>query len=158
NCRKIARAATGVAIFRRAAEPAGPTPRSSTLPDLFLHETLQLLGVGVAGIDVTVVVDTDAFQRAGELALLDERGDFAVPHIADPNALLEARIELLARLGVRDVDHIVLVDVEAAWPTELLPLVEQLAVLVEDLDTAVGAVRDEQAACGVEGKAVRHVE
>src|SRR5215469_1313184 len=35
------------------------------------------------------------------------------------------------------------------------PFIDQVHILVEDLDTIVGAVRDEQTALGIEGQAVR---
>ena len=63
-----------------------------------------------------------------------------------------------ARLGVGDVEHVVLVDEDAARPAELRPLVDELAVLVEDLDAVVAAVADEQAALRVERERVRLVE
>ena len=50
------------------------------------------------------------------------------------------------------------VDVDAARPAELAPLGEVLAVLIEDLDAAVGAVADEQPAARIHRERVRHVE
>src|SRR6266849_531198 len=124
----------------------------------FLRELLQFLSVRIAGIDVAVVVHANAFEGAEVFGFLDEPSDLAVLGAADPDALLEARVGLVGRLRVGDVDHVVLVDPDAARPTELLPLGEELAVLVEDLDAAVGAVGDEQTPGGIEREPVRHVE
>ena len=54
--------------------------------------------------------------------------------------------------------HVVPVDVDAARPAELLPLIEELAVLVEDLDAVVLAVADEQPPLRIDRERVRHVE
>src|SRR5258708_27021511 len=124
----------------------------------FLSEPLQLLSVGVARIDVAVVVYADAFEGTEVLGFLDEPGDLAVLGAADPDALLEARIGLVARLRVGDIDAVVLVDPDPARPAELLPLGEELAVLVEDLKAVVGAVGDEQASGRIEREPARHVE
>src|SRR5262249_19861236 len=86
-----------------------PAPREWRSPRLFLHEPLQVHGVGVAGIDVAVVVRADTFERAEGLGLFDERLDLAVLGAADPDALLEAGVHLVGRLGIRDIDDVVLV-------------------------------------------------
>ena len=49
-----------------------------------------------------------------------------------------------ARLRIGAVEHVVLVDEDAAQAAELLPLLEELAVLVEDLEPDVAAVGDEE--------------
>src|SRR6266849_2898207 len=124
----------------------------------FLRKLLEPLGVRIAGIDVAVVVHADAFEGAGVFGFLDEPSDLAVLGAADPDALLEARVGLVVRLRVGDVENVVLVDPDAARPAELLPLGEELAVLVEDLEAAVGAVGDEQTAGGIEREPMRHIE
>src|SRR5262249_59949419 len=77
---------------------------------------------------------------------------------ADADAALPAGIRLAVRLRVRDVEDVTLVDVDAAGPSELLPLLEELAVLVEDLDAVVRAVGHEQPPLRIQGQAVRSVE
>src|SRR6185295_13021441 len=62
------------------------------------------------------------------------------------------------RLGIGRVEHVVLVDVDAARPAELPPLLEELAVLIEDLNAAVAAIADEQTSARIERERVRHVE
>src|SRR5262249_37145669 len=116
------------------------------------------LSARIAGIDVAVVIDTDAFEGARVLGFLNEAADLAVLGAADPDALLEAWIGLISRLRVGDIDLVVLVDPDTARPAELFPLGEELAVLVEDLEAAVGAVGDEQTAGGIECEPVRHIE
>ena len=48
-----------------------------------------------------------------------------------------------ARLGVGDIEDIVLADEDAARPAELLPLVDEFPLLVEDLNPIVTPVRHE---------------
>src|SRR6266446_4464836 len=93
-----------------------PTPRAAFL----LHKPAQIHRACIAG------------------------SDFAVLGAADADALLEAGIQLLAGLRVGDIDHVVLVDGDAARAAELSPLGEEFPVLIEDLDAAIGAVGDEQ--------------
>ena len=80
----------------------------------------------------------------------DEGGDLAVARAPDADAALPARVALGVGLGIGAVEHVVLVDVDAAQTAELLPLLEELPVLVEDLQAVVGAVGDEQPALRVE--------
>src|SRR6266446_780308 len=136
----------------------GPSKHALALLRQFLPEFLQPLRARIAGIDVTVIVHADAFEGAGVFGFLDEPGDLAVLGAADPDALLEARVGLVGRLRIGDVDGVVLVDPDPARPAELLPLGEELAVLVEDLEAAIGAVGDEQAPGRIESEPVRHVE
>src|SRR5262249_14735358 len=62
------------------------------------------------------------------------------------------------RFGVGHVDHVVLVDVHAAWSAKLKPLGNECAVLVKDLDSVVLAVADEQPAAGIESQGMDHIE
>src|SRR6185503_3041090 len=50
------------------------------------------------------------------------------------------------------------IDVDAAWTSELFPLIDELPILIEYLDAAVAAVRDENAAARVDRDAVRRIE
>src|SRR5205823_14896471 len=54
--------------------------------------------------------------------------------------------------GIRDVKHVVLVDENPARPSELFPCGDELAVLVEDHNTAVAAVGDKQPAPAIKGE------
>src|SRR5262249_8997248 len=80
---------------------------------------------------------------------------------ADADAFLEAGIDLAAvitGLVIGRVDIVVSVDIEATRAPELFPLLEELAVLIEDLDAIVDAVRHEQAAGRIHGQLVRRIE
>src|SRR5215213_4841785 len=67
----------------------------------------------------------------------DERADRAVLRAADPDAALPgARPTVAHRAGLRisDVNVVLRVDVDPARTAELIPRVEELAVLIENLD------------------------
>src|SRR5215831_16777911 len=78
----------------------------------------------------------------------DEGCDGTVHGAADANAALRARVKgitglwqrqlsgvgpAVPRFGIGDVDHVVPVDMHAAWPAKLEPPGNELAVLIEDL-------------------------
>src|SRR5437867_12651650 len=56
------------------------------------------------------------------------------------------------------VKDIVAVDVDPARPAELLPLCEEFAILVEDLDAIVAAVADEDLSLRIDSDGMRRVE
>src|SRR5207249_10298586 len=97
----------------------------------------------------------DTFGRAGRLLHgakgRDKDGDFAVLDAADANARPDARVILRVRLMIGYVKDIVAVDVDPARPAELLPLCEEFAILVEDLDAIVAAVADEDPSLRIDG-------
>src|SRR5207248_9056894 len=102
------------------------------------HVFLQDLRCGLADVDIAHRIGSDAF-HAGVIVLVwfgfDERDqcrDLAVLCAADSKASLEPWIEAGVRLRIHDVDRVVLIDGNAAGPAELLPLVEELSVLVEN--------------------------
>ena len=80
--------------------------------------------------------------------------------LADANPPLPARVipRDRARLGVGDVDVVALVDEDPARPAELRPLLDEVAVLIEDLNAVVVAVADEQPPFGIERERVRLIE
>src|SRR5437879_3301208 len=87
----------------------------------------------------------------------------AVLGATDANAPLTARVvsvALLAAAGFRisDVQHIIPVNENPAWAAELLPLGNEAAVLVEDLDAVILAVAHEKASPRVERQSMRTVE
>ena len=85
--------------------------------------------------------------------------DFTEPSFALPiGCPSSSRARRVPRLGIGDVDRVVFRDRDAARPAELRPLVEKLAVLIEDLDAVVVAIADKEAAARVQGNRVRHVE
>src|SRR5262249_1646910 len=114
---------------------------------------------GPASIDVADIVDADALRCAGLHRRLRNTGtDLAVLDAANADALLEARIGARGRLGIGDVDHVVLVDENVARPPELLPFGNELAVRLENLNAVVGAVGDVDASHRIESDTVRRVE
>src|SRR5438105_14490715 len=93
------------------------------------------------------------------LRVLDERDDFAVLRAPDADPFLDAgqlvRAGIGTRLRVRYVDRVVLRDEDATRPAELAPLVQVVAVLIEDLDPIVLAIADEQPSARVHRNRVR---
>src|SRR5262249_52063318 len=134
--------------------------RSRLLPDVLHHA----LGADLGAVDVAHGVRGDTFGRAGAGGVRhwigDERGDGAVADPADANAALPAIVILgdRFRFGIGDVDDVVLVDEDAARPAELRPLVEVVALLIEDLDAVVLAVADEQPAARIHGQRVGNID
>src|SRR3954452_5334686 len=98
----------------------------------------------------------------GRFLIFDERGDAAIPRAADADAFLDPRQLVSAgvgtRLGIGDVDGVVFGDEDPARPAELAPLVQECAVLIEDLDPVVLAVADEQPPARVDGDRMRLAE
>ena len=63
--------------------------------------------------------------------------------VPDPDSTLPTGVAGRARFRVRTVQDVVVVDVDAAQSTELEPLIDEVALLIEDLDTYVAAVGHE---------------
>ena len=61
-------------------------------------------------------------------------------------------------IKLRDVENVVLVDVDVAGPRQTGPFVQIFSVRVEDLDPVILPVGDEHPAIGVHPNAVGHVE
>src|SRR5258708_19745782 len=116
--------------------PSIPTPRAA----LLLHKPAQIHRARIAGIDIAGLVEGGGFQRAQILILWNIGRDLAVLGAADADALLEAGIQLLAGLRVGDIDHVVLVDGDAARTAELSPLGEEFPVLIQDFDAPIPPV------------------
>src|SRR5438128_11903360 len=91
--------------------------------------------------------------------VLDERGDASVLRAADADAFPDAgqfvRAGVGPGLGVGHVDRVVLRDEDATRAAELPPLVEELAVLIEDLDAVVLAIPNEETPARVHRDRVR---
>src|SRR6266436_4823024 len=103
----------------------------------------------------------------------DEILDGSVRGAADANAALRALVKAVTglrqrqlsgvgpavpRFGVGHIDHVVVVDVHAAWPAKLEPLGNESAVLVKNLDAVVLTVADEQPAAGIESQGMNDIE
>src|SRR5579884_1893274 len=141
-----------------------------TPPSLFPHVAFDAARADFGPIDDAVHVGGDAFGRARRarsirvrLRIGDERGHGAVLRAADADAPPPSRVVAVlafdvARFRVGDVEHVALVDVKPARPAELLPLGDEAAILVENLDPVVAAVGDEQPSLRIHREAVRLVE
>src|SRR5205814_9439066 len=90
----------------------------------------------------------------------NEREHFPVLDVADPDAALPAGVIPgdRARFGIGDVNVVALVDEDAARPAELRPLVDEVAVAIENLNAVVVAIAHEQASPRVECERVRLIE
>src|SRR5688572_16930799 len=101
---------------------------------------LEHLTAHHAAVDVALCIHAHAFRtgmiRRRRFGVLDERGDFAVARAADADALFDpeelAGAGIGPGFGIRHVDRVVASDGDAARPAELAPLVEVVAVLIED--------------------------
>src|SRR5690348_10190091 len=122
---------------------------------LFHDVAHQPFGTDFRAIDDAVLVRGDAFRRAGGDRLVhgigDEVFDGSILGAADAHAALPAVMVLRYRFrfGIGDIDHVVLVDIDAAGTTELRPGFQELDVLVENIDEIVVAVADEQPAARI---------
>ena len=100
--------------------------------------------------------------RAGRvlvgLRIRDEGRHPAGRRVADVDAAQPSLVAARVRLGVRRVEDILLVDEQPARPSELVPRLEVVPLLVEDLHAAVAAVADEEASLRVHGERVRVAE
>src|SRR5262249_12986297 len=76
---------------------------------------------------------------------------------ADSQASFESWIQHGIRLGIGHVNGVIFVDEHAARTAELFPLINELAILIEDLDAAVCPVGDEEPSAGIHRDAVRRV-
>src|SRR5947208_10719811 len=142
-------------------------PLRSGSPDALrpgsLYVFLDRLGPYLRAVDVALRVDRDTFGGARPGRVLfrvrDEVLDGQIFRAADAHPSLPAsRVRRLARLRVGTVQHVVLVDVNPAQAAEGLRLGDEFAVLIEDLQPHVAAVRDEQAPARIERQAVRGAE
>src|SRR5262245_24798523 len=92
----------------------------------------------------------------------NERVHLAVLRASDADAARAARIVAVAlnalRLRVDHEDPIVLVDEDSTGAAELLPLVEELPILIEYLDAIVRTVGHEHPAPRIHGDCMRPIE
>src|SRR6185369_13037170 len=113
------------------------------------HVLLQLAWPTLAAVDVAGRVDSRELRagaaRVARIAprVQDELGHPARGRVADPNAHFPTGVLDVVGFGVRDDDAAVVVERDAARPAELRPAREPFAVLVEQLDAVVRAIRDE---------------
>src|ERR1700674_4275135 len=148
------------------------------LPFLFFNEFSDI-AKKIRAVYIALGIRGDAFRQARTAGVRirtrigNEILDRTIAGAPNSNASLGAQVigitglwqcilsgvgPAIPRFRVGDIDYVVLVDVHAARPAKLEPLGDELAVLVEDLDSVVLAVADEQPAAGIEGERVDHVE
>src|SRR5215469_313428 len=71
---------------------------------------------------VTLVIGRKFFRRSDRgVGQRNEREHFAILDASNANPLFEAGIGFVVGLRVGDIDRIVAVDEDAAWPTKLFP-------------------------------------
>src|SRR5262245_26152927 len=128
----------------------------------FLHVLPQIPCAGFARVEVARGIYDDTFGRGGRFLLgaegRDEGGDLAILGAADADTRPDTRIVFPVRLMIGHVKDVVAVNVDAARPAELLPLRDEIAILVEDLNAIVAAVADEDPSLRIDGDGVRRVE
>src|SRR5262249_21396936 len=118
---------------------------------LILHVFVHPLGAYFRAKDVAVDICRDTLGGACSAGLVrrvrNKRSDRAVTDASDPDAAFPVfmRRRNRPRLGIGDIDDVVLVDEDAARPAELVPLVDEVPLLVENLDAVVAAVAEEEA-------------
>ena len=123
---------------------------------LFLNELFQVPLAREAAVHIALVVCRDFFRRL-ELRIhkRNKRGDLAVFGAADPDALFEAGISFLVRCRVGYIHGVVIIDEDAARPSELFPFGEEFSIGVENLNAVVRAIADEDASRGIQSDRVR---
>ena len=124
------------------------------------RDRLALIGRNGAGKTTLLkliagAIDADALGAAVVLRrglhVLNERARDAVLGAADADALLPAGVVGTPGFGVSHVHGVIGGDEDAAGAAPLLPAIQQLAVLIEDLDAVVVSVTYEQPAARIEG-------
>src|SRR5882672_10200618 len=107
---------------------------------LVLSELPKIRDVGEAGIDIARVIHRHRLDGV-VFAPRDKADHLAVADMAPADTVLEAGIVGRAGQRIGDIEHVAL-DEDAAGAAELPPLRQELSLLVENLDAAVGAVGD----------------
>src|SRR5262249_19589472 len=104
-------------------------------------------------IDISAGIDRDAF---GHVLFIRFRTDpwnhlahDAVLDAADADAAPHAGIYLRARGVVGYIDRVAGIDIDRGRPPEVFPLLDEVAVLVEDLDPVVAAIAHEDASARI---------
>src|SRR5262249_31116042 len=111
------------------------------------HEPFR---ANLGAVNVALRIGGDALGRASGSGLLDRIGDECrhdtITDSTDPNASLPAIMILCNRFrfGIGHVNDVVLVNEDAARPAKLEPLVDVVALLVENLDTVIAAIGEKE--------------
>src|ERR1051325_6872554 len=119
---------------------------------------------GLRKIDDAVAIDGDAFASAASrqidaLRVGNEEPNLSIAQPADPHATFEGRIDTLGtRFRIGGIQQTGAVKCDPAWTSPLLPLCNELAFLIEDLNTAVTAIGNKKPALRIQHQSVRRVE
>src|SRR5690606_13128495 len=149
---------------RVAPQAAGATLTMSSVDQTRDELGYALNGTDFAGVDIAVLVDGDAFPNGavashdrGTLGnmLGNEIVDFTGAGTSHTQPLAPARVVVLIGFRVDGIEHVVVIDEHAADTAELIPGIQVVAFLVEDLDAAVATIRNKQTALGVHRQCVR---
>src|SRR6266850_2885344 len=130
-----------------------------------LHIFPQPLRTDVGREHVSFVVGRDA-RRAGDeyrllllrLRIRDERRERTVSGAADEDAPPPSGVVLRIRRRVAGIDGSVVADEDRARSAKLLPLVDEVALLVEDLDAPVRAIGHVHPSLRVDADVMRLIE
>src|SRR5262245_9100532 len=94
--------------------------------------------------------------------VLDESAHSTVLSAADANTFLNSHQFMSAgvgsRLGVCNINGVVFRYEDAAGTAELMPLIEKLSILIENLNAIVLAITDKQAAARIHRDRVRFAD
>src|SRR5688572_2298696 len=143
-----------------------PFFRGEYFGPLFPDVSLQSSWANFCSVNIAPGIHRNAFRRAGAgarprvgiwVGVWNEGCDLAVLGAADPYSPLPSWIPSRARLRVSGVQDIVS-DVQPADSAELLPLLEKLSILIEDLNSIVISIGDEESPLRIHCKRVRRVE
>src|SRR5262249_47322412 len=132
----------------------------------FLHVLLHVLGANLGAKDVALRICGDAFGRTRDCSawrrIGNERRHRSVARAADADTTLPARMRrvraALGGFGIGDVQIVPCIDEDAAGPAELLPLFDELTVLIENLNAIVAAIAYEEPPFRIECQRVWHFE
>src|SRR6185369_15907800 len=135
----------------RSPTPGASWNSSTRGNNLLLHELDERRVDGIGDEDLVLLTDGDHVglaELARPLARLPHRGqDFPIQ--VEPQDLTREAVDHV---------HVLAADVETAWQPLVLDLSDELAVLVEELDSLVLAIGDPHQAFRVDGDAVSDLE
>src|SRR5580704_16618737 len=150
-------AAASAASYDSRCTPLERVCPDRSIPHKLPHRHFPLRSK--AGKDVTLVIGREFFRRSDRrIGQRNEREHFAIPDASNANALIEAGIGFVVGLRIGDIDRIVVVDVEAAWPAKLFPFSDEIPALIKNLNAAVGTIADIEPTCRIHRQTVRNVE
>src|SRR6516162_186949 len=131
---------------------------------LLLHVHLDVGFGDFHTIDIAGGVGRDSFRRCGGRTwvtapgICNEGGRLAVADASDADATSEARVSRIIRFGIGNIKNVISIDEQPTRAAKLLPFLDKFPVLIEYLDSAVGAVGHEQSASRIHCERMGNVE